>query len=228
MQVSPEIEGERTGDFTLISNIELQKSDFDPRKITGSQEKMKEEWRYINGYIDLSGSIEIISNALRSNLESGGKRRLPPFAKATIYKSLGPKDLTIIVEGASLPVLYEIIDRVIGCDQRVNRTFSIFATRSKEGRLDPEISVVSFLRVGKNSRDPEKLEDIFSILMEDGTNNAYETTGVMDIVIKWKGISSTEELFKRYDWLMCYITDYQTKIDRRVREVRRRGCGKDK
>ncbi|MRI83011.1 MAG: hypothetical protein C6I00_01195 [Nitratiruptor sp.] len=197
MEIAPPIVGSGDGPFNLIANVELEKSHY----ISGVSPRS-----LMSGYKDLPGAIQEIAAILHSHS--------PKFHRATIYKSLGPKDLTIVIEGSRVSDFYQIIDTILEKAPQVNRTFSIFTTSTMGGSLEQEegITLRSYLRLAKKSRVNQ--EQIFQTIAEYG--ELHETTGVMDLVIYWRQLPSLEALFHCYKELMGYITDYQTKIDRRL------------
>ena len=190
--------------FTLIANIELRKA--------LSSENLCRNKALMTGYRDLKGAIEAIKKALEEYEDKMGQ--------ATIYKSLGPKDITVIVEDASLEVLYNIIQD-LNAVKEVNRTFTVFCSQSLSAPLEG-YKVSSFIRMPKNSKifskeleNSQVLSTFKEIANKEHTINLI--TGVMDIEIEWssKEIASMGDLFDNYKKLIPFMTDYQTKIEKR-------------
>jgi len=188
--------------FSLIMNIELKKTELYNKKILSK--------KAMSGYNDLNKAIELIHKGLKFY-----KRE---FGYANIYKSLGPKDLTVIVEDARLKTLYNIIKK-INASSEVNRTFTIFCSLNDSNiNIDDGFELNSFIRVPKGSKlfdnGNSEAKNIFKDIVNSG-NEIHYTTGVMDIAIKWKTVKEMDELFIQYQKLIPYMTDYQTKIEKK-------------
>ena len=208
MEVASPVEGElkekekdKEKYFSLIANIELKKAD--------SKEIACKNRSKMSGYNNLKGAIKEIEEKLQNHKES--------FSLATIYKSLGPKDLTIIVENAKLPTLSAIIED-LNSVKEVNRTFTLFCSQNLDIDLEENYTISSYIRIPKNSKifKKEGSSKSYKAFKELATkkNDIYFTTGVMDIKIKWNNIKTIRELFKEYEKLIPYMTDYQTKIEK--------------
>jgi hypothetical protein len=203
MEVAEPIEGTyQDSGFSLIMNIELKKTELKNKEI--SKEKM-------SGYNNLNGAIDEIYKALdcfRKNIKF-----------ANIYKSLGPKDLTVIIEEAELKTLYEIIKKINSLVE-INRTFTIFCSLNGTSKknIGDDFILNSYIRVPKGSKlfddKDSKAKEIFESIAKN-KNEVFYTTGVMDIAIKWNHTKTLQELFDEYEKLIPYMTDYQTKIEKR-------------
>jgi nitrate reductase NapAB chaperone NapD len=210
MEVAKPIEGlSNKGNFSLIVNIELKKIEF---------ETNMEINRYnINGYNNLKGAIEQIYKALKNEKNN--------FASAQIYKSLGPKDLTIIIEDAKLETLFDLIEIINRVDE-VNRTFTIFSSNklsdsNNNEQIDKNILLTTHIRIPKNSRifKDSEIDKKYKKLLENTSKDGdiHLTTGVMDLVINWNSDVNVNKIFKWYEKLLPYMTDYQTKIEKKLR-----------
>ncbi len=195
MKISETVYGKRDTEkkaFSLIINIELIKDSKKP-----------------NGYKDLKKAVESLSKTLKDKQEM--------FEKADIYKSLGPKDLTVIIQNSNINNLYEIINYIYKEDAKeklINRTFSIFCSKHYEDnqnlQIEENYSFVTYIRVARNNKGEELIKKIRN---EDKTAEIFQTSGVMDFRIKWSE-KSISKLFEKYEKLYSYITDYQTKIEK--------------
>ncbi|NPA82789.1 MAG: hypothetical protein GXO31_09265 [Epsilonproteobacteria bacterium] len=186
--------------FNLIINIELKKA--------VCENFRKENIKKMSGYENLKEAIEEIEKILISNRSK--------FKKAQIFKSLGPKDLTVIIENADVDSLYLLINEIMKASQ-VNRTFSIFCSDNKDIKIGKEYIFTSYIRVpkGYKNRNRENIEDILKNRFKENIK-LYQTTGVMDYKIEWRDLKSTEKLFDNYKVFLRAMTDYQTKIEKEI------------
>ena len=205
MEVAQPIVGDaQNSGFSLIMNIELKKIEL--------KEDEQLNKAAMSGYNNLNGAISSIQKEL--------EKFKAELKMAQIYKSLGPKDLTVIVEDTSLSTLYEIIKNINSIDE-INRTFTIFCSlNSPSGKsIDDDFELNSYIRVPKGSKLFEdtnsKARALFEEIAKNENNEVFYTTGIMDIAIKWKKTKTIQELFNNYEKLIPYMTDYQTKIEKR-------------
>jgi len=211
MQVEEPIKGkleasstDEEKNFSLIVTIELKKAKNKDRFCTANDKE------FMNGYNNLAQAIKDLQDTLESFNTNIGR--------ATIYKSLGPKDITVIVENAPIDTLYQIIESINKLSE-VNRSFSIFTSQTLDVSLEEEYELNSYIRVPKNSKifTHDSRASSYKAFENIGKENTISlTTGVMDIKINWKNIKTIRELFKEYQKLIPYMTDYQTKIDKRI------------
>jgi hypothetical protein len=190
----------KTDYFSVIFNIEIAK------KINNDE--------CTNGYNDLNGAIQYIAKQLKKNQEH--------FRNANIYKSLGPKDITVIVQDASLESIFKLLEALN--QQRYNkenkkveilRTFTILcSTFGKNIIIKSGFSIISYLRISDNFKhaDIEKLKD--NTKMERFT----EVTGVMDFRIHWKKDILVQDILDFYSLMIekSLLTDFQTKIEKNI------------
>lgn len=188
--------------FSVIFNIEIAKK-IDNDKCT-------------NGYNNLNKAITYIETKLDSQKDY--------FQKADIYKSLGPKDITVIVQNASLSSIFELLELLNQQrnheDERdeegeILRTFTILCSEfGKNLIIDKGFSLISYLRISNNFKrdDVKKLKDKNTML------RFTEVTGVMDFRIHWKESISVQDVFDFYNNMIekSYLTDFQTKIEKNI------------
>jgi len=181
--------GENGKNFNLIANIEIKKD--------SEQE---------NGYHNLSDAIEGIYKIFEKNSD---------FYKMDLYKSLGPKDITLIVQKVDIDTLFKIVNALNSEVLELNRTFSVFCSNdtnlSIKGK-DDKYNFVTYIRVPKDKK--RDMEEVLSELK--GSANIFQTTGVMDYTIVWRDIVLLEDLFEKYKKIVPLVTDFQTKIEKVV------------
>ncbi|NOZ91184.1 MAG: hypothetical protein GXO60_07885 [Epsilonproteobacteria bacterium] len=199
VEIKPTKKIENSSSFILIINIEVKKA-----SISNNLEEVKKNKRVLTGYENLAETIEDISKELNKYKNE--------FQKAQIFKSLGQKDLTIIIKYATISNLNNIIDSLNSIPS-VNRTFSIYTTENTNAQIDKEYMFTSYIRVPKNN----SIES-FKKKIKDFCKKAtfYQTTGVMDYRIDWGDLKDIEILFKNYEKIFEYISDFQTKIEKRL------------
>jgi len=207
LKVRSEIEGELnqkvSPTFSAIYNIELEKSIGEDKLIT-------------NGYKDLNASIEYIVKTLKEPIN------INKFSKANIYKSLGPKDLTLIIEESSLDFIFNFISQLnkIAYDEKkpnILRTFSMLCTsfNAPNIKFEKPFNLISYLRIS-NTFTKNNLK----MLIEKHNKNIkslYEVTGVMDYRLEWENDINIDDVFKFYNEMIkekC-LTDFQTKIEKK-------------
>ena len=212
---------EKKNGFNLITNIEAQKEPLsdDFKEIDKDNDTYNDNKKLLTGYKDLNETIRNIREKLLQHSQN--------FKEADIYKSLGQKDITVIVKNASIDTLNQIIEDLNEIEL-VNRTFSIFCsenqeeiyieednkTNSKIDNKDSKYILASYIRVPKNQPLQEAKNNIKTIVDKEN-GEIYQTTGVMDYRINWGNLKSIETLFKHYEDLYEYISDYQTKIEKK-------------
>lgn len=188
--------------FSVIFNIELKK------KIDKDQ--------CSNGYSDLKGSINNIAEKLAD------KENLKNFKIANIYKSLGPKDLTVIIEEATLSFIFNFLSQLNKQDDEkhkgvVLRTFTMICSQfGTSPILEENFSIVSYLRISNKFKN-QNTDEIINTY-KDRMKRFHEITGVMDFRIEWRKRCSIQEVLEFYNKMIHheYLTDFQTKIERDI------------
>jgi len=207
LKVTPEICGtinpNETQTFSVIYNIELEKSIGKDKSIT-------------NGYKDLKVSILNIIKTLTNPIN------ITKFSKANIYKSLGPKDLTLIIEESSLEFIFNFISQLnkITYDEKepnILRTFSMICTsfETPNIKFEKPFNLVSYLRIS-NTFTKNDLKMLIE-KQKKHIKSLYEITGVMDYRLEWIDNIEINEVFKFYNEMIeskC-LTDFQTKIEKK-------------
>ncbi|CAA6821070.1 MAG: Unknown protein [uncultured Sulfurovum sp.] len=215
LKVHAEIQGETTTKekqtFSAIYNMELEKT-INKNKCT-------------NGYKSLDESINYIVNKLN---KADNKSK---FKRANIYKSLGPKDLTVILEESSLAFIFDFIsqlNKVPYKEEQVNilRTFTMICSSFEQTNLDltskqhtfqfqDPFILVSYLRIS-NTFTKKELQELLHSNRHD-IKVLYEITGVMDYRLEWKEGIAMQTVLTFYNKMIdneC-LTDFQTKIEKR-------------
>jgi len=195
---SPEIKE----DFSVIFNIEIAKK-IDNEKCT-------------NGYNNLNKSIKNIANTLHNHKDY--------FKKADIYKSLGPKDITVIIQESSLESIFKILEALNqhrhnldnnNEEGEVLRTFTMLCSPfGTPATLKKPFSLISNLRVS-NEFKKDNIQELIDKTIMDELN---EVTGIMDFRIKWKEGVEISEVLEFYNRMTekSYLTDFQTKIEKEI------------
>lgn len=191
--------------FSVIFNIELKKK-IDNEKCS-------------NGYSELKETITAIAEKLQTNNKN--------FKEANIYKTLGPKDLTVILEEATLEFIFNFLSMLNKESPSENkptilRTFTILC--SQLGKVAPSIdkpfSIVSYLRISNTFtvETEAKKNDVQNILqnIEEDIVSFHEITGVMDFRVQWKENTKVERVLSFYNNMLDenLLTDFQTKIEK--------------
>jgi len=73
--------------------------------------------------------------------------------------------------------------------------------------------LTSYIRVPKNKSIVYFKRDIKSFFPNA---SFYQITGVMDYRIDWKELKNIRMLFGNYEKIFKYISDFQTKIEKRI------------
>ena len=188
------------GSFILIVNIEAQKASIH----NSLEEEIKKNKKVLTGYENLAQTIKDIADKLNKNIDK--------FQKAQIFKSLGQKDLTIIIKYATISDLNDIIDSLNSIPS-VNRTFSIYNTENTDAKIDKDYIFTSYIRVPKKNSNEVPHKKIKNICKKA---TIYQTTGVMDYRIDWEDLRDIDTLFKNYENIFEYISDFQTKIEKKI------------
>lgn len=210
LKIHQEIEGNQKNlqehTFSVIYNIELEKN---VNKI-----------KCTNGYKNLDASIKYIVQILTS---SANKSK---YKRANIYKSLGPKDLTLILENSSLDFIFNFISQLNKVPQEVNgvnilRTFSMICSpfdslkACRALKFIYPFTLVSYLRIS-NTFTNDDLETLIKSKKAE-IKSLYEVTGVMDYRLEWKENIEMQTVLDFYNEMIegkC-LTDFQTKIEKK-------------
>ena len=209
MKMTPTIKGDLTrkenSDFSVIFNIEVAKN-IDYEKCS-------------NGYDDLTQSITRIDTKLKKHKEM--------FTNANIFKSLGPKDLTVIIEETNLNHIFKLLEMINQENYRgvlkkergaILRTFTIICSPfNKEITIKSQLpnekfALISYLRIS-NDFDRNKRT---SLIEKEHMASFTEVTGVMDFRIQWKEETSVTTVIDYYNRKISdqCLTDFQTKIEK--------------
>ena len=202
MKVNQTIQGHnqnnKNSEFSVIFNIELSKK-IDSKDCT-------------NGYNDLNKAIDTIANKLQNKLNH--------FKTANIYKSLGPKDLTLIINDASLEFIFDFLTELNKQENdneegKVLRTFTMLCSEfNKLPQIEEDFVLISYLRISNDFKEANLKEMKKNRLM----HSLHEVTGVMDFRVEWKKEASISDVLNFYNKMLesSYLTDFQTKIEREL------------
>ena len=185
-------------EFSVIFNIELSK------KIDSSE--------CTNGYNKLKLAISNIAKKLDKHLNN--------FKTATIYKSLGPKDLTLIINDASLEFIFEFLTELNKQESdseegKVLRTFTMLCSEfNKLPKIEDNFVLISYLRISNDFKE----DDLEKMKQNTLMRSLHEVTGVMDFRVEWKKEASIADVLNFYNEMLehSYLTDFQTKIEREL------------
>ncbi len=195
MQIFPDIEGtyhDNRLNVSLMYNIELHQS---------------ENKTY------LYNALKEISEKLYAKKED--------FSKAVIFKSLGPKDIIILIEGVSSKDLLIFNPELasLNCTKRTFTTVISKLDEKQEIKPNNKYNILSYLRIKHYSGEEfrEELKGIIDTFK--GKRYIKEVlliSGVMDIQIIWKKDTQTATIVTLYDLLMKkgLVTDFQTKFNK--------------
>lgn len=199
-----EITNDTNSRFSVIFNIELEK------KIDSND--------CSNGYKKLREAIDLIASKLKENKDN--------FKEANIYKTLGPKDLTVIIEEASLTFIFNflsLLNKEAPCKNKpkILRTFTILCSQLNEPApsIDDNFSIVSYLRISNIFTVIEKGKNDINIMLEnikEDVKSFHEITGVMDFRIEWREGTKVKTVLNFYNDMLQkrLLTDFQTKIEK--------------
>ncbi len=186
----------KTKGFSVIFNIELLKNANKP-----------------DGYDNLDGAIKEIAKVLREKNDN--------FYKADIYISLGPKDITVIVEKSSLQTIFHLTE-TLNLKEQIMRTFSIIFSKieeknsqNKSTKIEDGFRFVSTFRLSEKGQSFIKDYKEFLGNFKEKTDDIVEITGVMDVRIVWK-TKDADDIFAFYNKMIenSYVTDCQTRIEK--------------
>jgi len=143
------------------------------------------------------------------------------FAKVEFYKSLGPKDIVIIVKNCSLNTIYDIKD-AIAKESSLKRSYTtIFYDEDEESvlKVGNKYNLISELRANNSSKENKNcIENYFNITKEFKQSSIYKVAGVMDYKIVWNSRMTLKEVNNIYDNVIKngYVQDLQTIISKKV------------
>jgi len=165
----------------------------------------------------LSDAIVAIANELYN------KDNSLRFYKAVIYKSLGPKDLMLMLEGVPSEDFLFFNDTLSKL-KFIKRTLTtILAEYKFNNSIKPNKNYVieSFIRLKLHKE--KSVQDIIHNLLKDfkekdKIDNISVISGVLDIKITWKIDTTTENIITLYDKLIKEeaISDFQTKFNKTI------------
>ena len=142
------------------------------------------------------------------------------FRKVRIFKTLGPGDLIVLVDGVSNSDFLKLTETVLPLSF-IKRTFTtVLAEKDKKELIVPqdEYRIVSFVRldISKKSTLEMIIEDVLSKNIKEQIESINFTSGVLDLEIRWKAGTSVEKVMIFYNRLMekSYVRDFQTKFNK--------------
>jgi len=147
------------------------------------------------------------------------------FSKANIYKSLGPGDLIVIIDGVPEDNFLQFSQYIVALKE-VKRTFTTVLTKDKES-LEPgeEYNIVSYVRLALDEEETldSKINNILDKYYKEDIGNrdkiekVYITSGVLDLEIIWNNTATTKDVINFYELCMRerVIKDFQTKFNKK-------------
>jgi len=202
MKVHEGIEGKNKNtqkQFSVIFNIEINK------KIDNHD--------CSNGYNNLNQAIDNLALKLQRNKHF--------FREAEIYKSLGPKDITVLVRDVnSLESIFKLLEEInqqknnmANKEGKVLRTFTMLCSNfGEEPAPEKGFSLISYLRISNKFRET----DVKELIDKEHMLRITEITGVMDFRIVWKSDVKVSTVLAFYNKMTgnAHLTDFQTKIEK--------------
>jgi len=157
--------------------------------------ELERDYNTYNGYKNLKKSIEDIAKAINNK-------------KYQIYKSLGPKDLYIVIYHNCLEEIYDCLNNIKNKNQ-LKRTFSFIGIREiKDFECTKNINFSSFIRLRSK-------KNISNIISNDLKNSEiFRIVGNFDYKIKWKNDISLKSIFSFYEKNIDNLSDYQTILEK--------------
>ena len=161
---------------------------------------------------NLANSICDIATEIEKNKKS--------FREVKIFKTLGPGDLIVLVDGVSNRDFLMLTEKVLPLSF-IKRTFTtVLAEKNKKEKITPtnDYRIVSFVRLDISGK--ETLDAIMGSVLPEDIKEQIEsinfTSGVLDLEIKWKAKTSVKTVMDFYNSLMekSYVRDFQTKFNK--------------
>lgn len=205
MKVHEGFQGENSVEidqFSVVFNIEVAKK-IDIKTCT-------------NGYNNLDKIITNIAKKLENNQKY--------YKRADIYKSLGPKDITIVLQNATLQSIFKLLEDLnqernnVDTDNEegeILRTFTMLCSSfGSSAILSKNFSLVSYLRVSNSFQK----KNIDFLKDKEKMHKLTEATGIMDFRIRWKDETKISEVLDFYNRMTAksYLSDFQTKIEKEI------------
>jgi len=169
-------------------------------------------------YEDLFGDLKYIKNIFEN--EEDPLTYKHGYKKIEYFKSLGPKDITIRINSASMDLIFEIKKNLA---KKFKRTFTTFYLNNinPENKGYEDISskndyiFISNLRMHQNYKDEEFIK---LCRYESNIERIVHTTGVMDYQITWQSNISFQTIVDFYSRLTenKMVMDIQTAIDKKI------------
>ncbi len=202
MQIYPTIYGSNNKDnhVSVLYNIDLNYPKNHPLKY-------------------LAESITTIANTIKNNKNK--------FSSVKIFKTLGPGDLILLIEGVSNNEFLQFSEIIIPLPC-IKRTFTtILAKKDSKIKIKPSTTyrIVSYIRLNLNTNNTvhsiikktlSHFNEIYSDFSKEYIENIHITSGVLDLEIIWKSRTKLETIMEFYNYLMIkkYIRDFQTKFNK--------------
>ena len=203
MKIMDDILGDnKTKEFNAVIQIEVEKN-LSAENIHDTYDRLFE---------DLEKIREIFSD--NRNIEKN------KYKKVEFFKSLGPKDIVVIIYNCSIRTIYEI-KRAIGKESSLKRSYStIFYDKlnSENLNINHEYTLSTEIRAhNTNEGDTNNIEDY---LQKDEFKNStiYKVAGVMDYEIVWNESMQLSNINTIYTKLIQegLIQDLQTMISKKL------------
>ncbi len=196
MQIYPTIIGENkssASDMTLLYNIDL----------TTTDENILEF---------MAKSTLILAKIIQENLES--------FNKVKIFKTLGPGDLIVLIDGVNNEDFLGLTEKIQPLPFIKRTLTSVLAKKDTKNNITPNSNyqIVSYIRLDL-SANKSVFEILSNALKEFDARfieKIYHTSGVLDLEIVWKRKTSLKTVMSFYNVLMkkSLVRDFQTKFNK--------------
>jgi len=165
--------------------------------------------------------LVIYLKRIRDIFTSNNMIKKDDFEKVEFFKSLGPKDVVILVKNCSLNTIYNIKD-AIAKEPSLKRSYTtIFYDKIEESdlKIGNGYNLISELRANNSTKENKNsIENYFVTDEEFKKSSIYKVAGVMDYKIIWNSRMTLKKVNALYDNLikMGYIQDLQTITSKKI------------
>ena len=157
---------------------------------------------------------------IRNIFKNEEKLKKNEYEKIEFYKSLGPKDIVIIIYNCSIDTIYKIKE-AIGKESSLKRSYStIFYDKNNDKQLDIDNNYNLSTEIRANNTNEDDTNDIEEYLKGNQFTAAtiHKTAGVMDYKIIWDTNIQLNCINHTYTKLIQegHIQDLQTMISKKL------------
>ncbi len=142
------------------------------------------------------------------------------FKKVKIFKTLGPGDLIVLIDGVSNEDFLGLTEKIQPLPF-IKRTFTtVLAQKDMKYNIKPNknYQIVSYIRLDLSAK--ESVYDIIKSTLKEFDaryiDKIYHTSGVLDLEVVWKRETSLKTVMSFYNILMkkSLVRDFQTKFNK--------------